>query len=186
LRRSNPVFDFSKAYNCQHVNVKDWIASSQKALLATTIPRATTHHKAPIYHQLIPRIPPIPQLLYFNTKKKQNKECVMKKLITLQICAFIFLFSATLTARAEYYMVYPGTVYYTGYTGCPSCYTRCHSCQARCTSCCRSHCGGYRVYYETPVYYEVPRVVYMRYVSPRRHVYRGSEESVEYGWVPYP
>jgi hypothetical protein len=106
------------------------------------------------------------------------------KRLHLPIFTFIFLIFVSLSARAEYYMVYPGTVYYTGIQ-CNPCYykyKKCKPCYTRCTSCCRNTCGGgYRVYYETPP------TVYMESVSSRRHVsYYGSEEMVEYAWVPYP
>lgn len=97
----------------------------------------------------------------------------MKRLI--QIFTFTFLITVAASAKAEYYIVYPGTAYYTSANTC--------------NSCCNP-CGGYyqeASYYRETVYYPAPVVVYMRYVSPHKHnYYRGSEEMAEYAWIPYP
>lgn len=114
----------------------------------------------------------------------------MKRQFALSVLSFLFLSTASLVARAEYYVVYPAQTYpvptpvwYTGYTT----YTTCTSCCTSCRYTCSGRCGGYRTGYR--VYYETPPVVYMRYVSPRRTVrtdYWGVEERADYAWVPYP
>jgi hypothetical protein len=108
----------------------------------------------------------------------------MKRLFTLQVFSCIFLLTASVAARAEYYVVYPTptAVWYTGYTVPSTCSSCCRSCRYACTG----RCGGYRTGYR--VYYETPPVVYMRYTSPRRvrTDYWGAEETADYAWVPYP
>lgn len=128
----------------------------------------------------------------------------MKRLITLQVFAIALLSFLPLSSRAEYYMVYPGTVNYTqpvatcGSCCKRTCYTRCNTCapRPRCNPnpCCGNPCGnqyGYgNQYYDSGYYssfYEAPPVVYLNYVSPmRHHAHRGAEEVAEYAWVPYP
>jgi len=136
--------------------------------------------------------------------KTITRSDAMKRLATVQVFAIALLSFLPLSSRAEYYVVYPGTVYYTQpVASCGSCckrtcYSRCNPCpppRPRCNPCCGNPCGnqyiGYGAYGDYGEYnsyfYETPPVVYLNYVSPARHsAYRGSEEVAEYAWVPYP
>jgi hypothetical protein len=88
-------------------------------------------------------------------KKNTNKQWLL-----LQVSIFVLLTGTTLSAHAEYYLVYPAPTVYV-------------SCQNICQPVC------YRPCVQSPI-------IYQHYESPRRHSSYGAEEMAAYEWIVDP